>query len=140
MISSAEWKWIRSTLDHRAHYQHEHPQFRHPRGGQAFYLQEPLYESADRYVQAVANDLLDVEKNLADTVFDQMQDLVRQVEVRAPTEFGSLRQSGAPSVTDKGAVVRSEPPQQRRLTEEELRDESRLRGGHPYGQRGRRGL
>lgn len=122
-----------------AHYQHEHPQFKHPRGGQAFYLQEPLYESTERYMQAVANDMLDMEKRLVDTVFDQMEDLVRQVKVRAPVLFYNLHRSGAPSVTDNGATVRSAPPEQRRLSEQELKALSRSRGGHPYGRRGRRG-
>jgi hypothetical protein len=116
-----------------AHYQHEHPQFKHPRGGQAFYLQEPLYESMARYFQAVADDMTDINKSLIDTVMDQMEDLVDQVEVRAPVEFSNLRRSGAPSVSDRGATVRSRPPDQHRLSEEELKALSKARGGHKYG-------
>ena len=121
------------------HYQHEHPEFKHPRGGQAFYLQEPLYEATDRYIQAVADAMLDLERDLADTVFDQMKDLVRQVEVRAPVEFTNLRRSGHATVTERGVVIRDQPPEQDRLTDAELKALSKLRGGHPYGRRGRRG-
>jgi hypothetical protein len=116
-----------------AHYQHEGADFKHPRGGQAFYLQEPLYESTDRYVQSVANDLLDVEKSLVDTVFDVTQDLVKQVEVRAPVEFTNLRRSGHATVSDNGGVVRDQPPEQHRLSEQELKALSKARGGHKYG-------
>lgn len=116
-----------------AHYQHEGADFKHPRGGQAFYLQEPLYESAERYMQAVADVMLDLERDLVDAVFDQMQDLVRQVEVRAPVEFSNLRRSGHATVRDKGAIVRDQPPEQDRLSESELKALSKLRGGHKYG-------
>jgi len=84
-------------------------------------------------MQAVANDMLDLEKSLVDSVMDQMQDLVRQVEVRAPVEFTNLRRSGHAWVTDKGATVRDQPPQQHRLSEAELKALSRARGGHKYG-------
>lgn len=116
-----------------AHYQHAHPQFKHPRGGQAFYLEDPLYEHTGSYMQAVADDMLDLDKNLIDSVFDQMKDLVDQVKVRAPVLFFNLHRSGAPSVTDKGATVRSQPPEQRRLSEQELKALSKARGGHKYG-------
>jgi len=80
-------------------------------------------------MQAVADDMTDLNKSLIDTVMDQMEDLVDQVQVRAPVEFSNLRRSGAPSVSDKGATVRSRPPDQRRLSEEELKALSRTRGG-----------
>jgi hypothetical protein len=116
-----------------AHYQHAHPEFKHPRGGQAFYLEDPLYERTGSYMQAVADDMLDLDKNLIDSVMDQMRDLVRQVEVRAPVELTNLRRSGHPWVTDKGATVRDQPPLQHRLSEQELKALSKLRGGHKYG-------
>lgn len=116
-----------------AHYQHEHPEFRHPRGGQAFYLQEPLYAGAEGYVQRVADDLLDLDKSIADALFDGMKDLVTQVETTAPVFWGNLRESGHATVTDKGAVVHDEPPKQARLSESELRALSKARGGHKYG-------
>jgi len=89
-------------------------------------------------MQAVADAMLDLERNLTDVVFDQMKDLVKQVEVRAPVEFSNLRRSGHATVTERGAVVRDQPPEQDRLNDAELKALSKLRGGHPYGRRGRR--
>jgi hypothetical protein len=84
-------------------------------------------------VRRVADDLLDLDKSIADALFEGMKDLVTQVEVTAPVLWNNLRQSGHPTVTDNGAVVHDEPPKQARLTDAELRAESRARGGHKYG-------
>lgn len=37
-----------------ATYQHEELELKHPKGGEAKYLQKPLYENADNYVQGIA--------------------------------------------------------------------------------------
>lgn len=66
-------------------------------------------------------------------MFDQAKHLSDQVEITAPMFWGNLRESGHPSVDDNGAIVRDQPPKQHRLTEAELRAESRARGGHKYG-------
>lgn len=50
-----------------------------------------------------------------------------QVAVLAPVEFDDLRRSAHPTVTDDGAIVYDRPPEQPRLTEEQLKAKSRLR-------------
>lgn len=111
-----------------AQYQHEGLDLRHPRGGQAKYLEQPLYDKADRYLQDVADAVLD--GRAADAMADAMEDLSGQVQKLAPVDFNNLRQSGHPVVTDDGATVYDRAPIQRRLTEEELKQ---LRRGRPDG-------
>ena len=109
-----------------AHYQHNSLDLRHPRGGQPLFLEQPLYDKAREYVQHLADGVLEGELTAA--MADNMEDLSGQVAEKAPIEFGNLRQSGHPTVTDEGRTVYDRPPVQRRLTEDELRQLARLRG------------
>lgn len=99
--------------------QHENLSYRHPRGGQAEFLRQPLLDRHGDYLQKIADALLD--GGAADAMADAMEDLSGQVERLAPIELGNLRQSGHPTVTDKGATVYDRAPIQHRLTEQELR-------------------
>jgi hypothetical protein len=54
------------------------------------------------------------------SVIDSMEHLSGEVERLAPVEFGDLRASGHPSVTDDGHVIYDRAPRQHRLTEAEL--------------------
>lgn len=56
-----------------------------------------------------------------------MEHLSGQVKVHAPILFNNLRRSGHPIVTLDGRTIYDRPPEQRRLTEEELRALNRLR-------------
>lgn len=108
-----------------AHYQHEHPWFRHPRGGHAFYLSTPLFNGHRAYLGAVARTWLDDGGQRA--MRDAMEHLSDQVEITAPLEFADLRRSGHPSVQAGRRTVYDRPPKQRRLSEDELRRKARLR-------------
>jgi hypothetical protein len=55
-----------------------------------------------------------------------MEHLSGQVDVHAPVLFDHLRRSGHPVVTLGGAVIYDRPPEVHRLTEAELRAQSRL--------------
>lgn len=112
-----------------ARYQHEGLDFKHPRGGQAKYLEQPLYSNVPVYMQDIAARVLvdDIEKAMADV----MEDLSGEVFDKAPIEFLDLRASGHPTVTRNGAVVYDRPPMQARLTEEQLRAKSKLRALGP---------
>lgn len=120
-----------------AAYQHFREELKHTSGGRVYYLQGPLFEQATRYLQEIADSVLD--GDMRATMFDVMKQLNTQVEINAPVTLGNLRMSGHPFVTEGGAIVHDQPPRQRRLSEEELKALSRARGGHPYGNRGRRG-
>lgn len=108
-----------------AHYQHEHPEFRHPDGGKAFYLRDPLFANARGYMEKCAVHILNGSVN--DAMIENMEDLSRAVYEQAPWEFGDLRASGHPTVTRDGATVYDRAPAVHRLSAAELKDKSHLR-------------
>jgi hypothetical protein len=106
-----------------AHYQHEHMNFHHPRGGMAKYLEQPFYDHFKGYLEDYARTVLDdggvpALKRAAEHLSDE-------VEISAPREWGDLGRSGHPTVTVGQVVVEDRPPKVARLTEEELRAKSR---------------
>jgi len=108
-----------------AHYQHEHLELRHPRGGRAQYLQAPLYENYDDYLAQYARDVLRDGGHRA--MENAMEDLSDQVEANAPREFGDLLRSGHPEVHVGVRSIYDRQPKQHRLTDAELRAKARLR-------------
>lgn len=90
------------------------------------------------YLQRLA-DAVEVGHDLNRAMADNMEDLSGQVEKLAPIEFGPLHWSGHPTVVSRGETMYDRAPITPRLTEPQLEAESRARGGHPYGRRGRRG-
>jgi hypothetical protein len=116
-----------------ARYQHEGLDFRHPRGGQAKYLEQPFYANVPLYMQDIASRLLEGE--LTQAVADCMEDLSGEVFDHAPVEFSDLRMSGHPRVWRGGSLVYDRPPMVARLTEAQLRAKNKLRslsGGDVY--------
>lgn len=109
-----------------ARYQHEHDEFKHPDGGKAHYLRDPLYANVDDYMRAVARTTL-TEGGPKEGMKEAVEDLSAKVYEEAPLEFGDLKASGHPSVTSDGAVVYDRPPRVPRLSEEELRIKGHLR-------------
>lgn len=111
-----------------AHYQHAHPEFHHPDGGGAFYLQRPLYSNYRRYYSILADHAITGEgTDLKGGFREVVEDLSKQVYHYAPWEFGDLRASGHPFVTRDGAKVYNRQPLAPRLSEQELREKSHLR-------------
>ena len=108
-----------------AHYQHEGASFKHPRGGKAYYLRDPLYQKHGEYLQAIATGLLHG-RRMVDLMAEQMEKLSMEVYENAPREWEDLRASGNPIVKDDGVTVYDRPPMVRRLTEEELRIKGHL--------------
>lgn len=98
--------------------QHETLYYKHPRGGQAKYLETPLMSLHPNWLQEFANRLLrgHVENEWARVG----RSLKAQVPKFAPVEFGDLRQSAGLVVKAGGSIVVEEPPAQPRLTEAEL--------------------
>ena len=112
-----------------AAYQHEELTLRHPRGGQAKYLEEPFHRKHEEYLRSIAEHVL--VDGPTQPMVDAMEDLSDQVEEHAPREFQNLRESGHPIVTSDGQMVYDRAPKQRRLTEQELKEQRR------HGQRHR---
>ncbi|HEY2638960.1 MAG TPA: hypothetical protein VGI66_03625 [Streptosporangiaceae bacterium] len=108
-----------------AHYQHEHVEFRHPRGGRAMYLQGPLFEHYRGYLQEIAGGVL--KDGGREGMKRSMEHLSDQVELNAPREFLDLSRSGHPTVSVGQRVVYDRRPKQHRLSEWELKAKSRIR-------------
>lgn len=111
-----------------AHYQHAHPEFKHPRGGQAFYLSAPLFDKTDERMEklaarAITPDGSEIEHGMADA----MEDLSDDAEAKAPVEFADLKNSGHPTVTSDDVVVYDRPPTVARLSKDELKTKDKLR-------------
>lgn len=109
-----------------AHYQHEHLEFKHPRGGRAKYLETPLFDNYRGYFQNYALSVLKDGgvKGMAKSV----EHLSDEVELQSPREFGDLMRSGHPSVSlGVRGVVYDRPPKVRRLTAAEIKMKDRLR-------------
>lgn len=101
--------------------------FRHPRGGQALYLQEPLFAHKDKYLEDYARAVLDDGGEPA--MIRAVEDLAEDggVATHAPIEFDDLRGSGHPSVTSDGETVYDRAPRVGRLSEEDLRAKDKAR-------------
>lgn len=108
-----------------AQFQHEGLDLKHPRGGQAKFLEEPLYAKHPAYLEKVADAVLDGDAVRA--MADGMEDLSDEVETLAPVEFTDLRRSGHPSVDDGPLTAYDRPPAQIRLTVQQLRAKAVLR-------------
>lgn len=116
----------RSTRCIDAHFQHERLDLRHPRGGGPKYLETPTISSASEHMQSIAKTVLEP-GGPADGMREVTEHISEQVKILAPVEFDDLRRSAHPKVTDDGEVVYDRPPEQPRLTEEELKAKDRLR-------------
>lgn len=108
-----------------ARYQHEGLDLRHPEGGQAKYLEQPLYGQHRDYVQRLADHVLD--GGLVEAMIDNMESLSLEVYDKAPFEFGDLKASGHPTVLDGDRPAYDRPPNVHRLTKPELRAKAQLR-------------
>lgn len=107
-----------------AHYQHEGLNLHHPRGGEALYLQRPLYDDRFVMLEQIARSVIpDGGKQGVEQAMEHLSD---QVEITAPVEWGDLRRSGHPFVDEDGVIIYDRPPKARRLTEEELKAKARL--------------
>lgn len=128
LIEQAKGRWqAKIEVDQvYAHYQEVHPEFRHPRGGQAFYVRDTLYlgQWVGRMAPGLINERgVDVEGRMRMVA----NGLDNGVILRAPWEFNDLRRSGHPSVLHDGVPVYDRPPMVRRLSEEDLRLKGKLR-------------
>jgi hypothetical protein len=107
--------------------QHETMFYRHPRGGKAKYLEEPLFSGYYEWIQRFADNLLD-EDTTAEREWGKVgRSLKNEVPLNAPVEFNDLRQSASLLVKAGATVVVNEPAIQGRLSEAELDAKDHMR-------------
>lgn len=117
-----------------AHYQHEHDEFEHPRGGQSRYLSQPFFDKTDERMEKLAARTITKDgSDLEGAMADAMEDLSDDVFKLAPVEFADLKASGHPTVKSEGATVYDRPPNVGRLSKDELKAKSRLRSIRDIG-------
>ena len=95
----------------------------HPRGGQAKFLEQPLFEKAEDYMHNLADSVLD--GFLVQAMAENMEDLADEVLHKAPREDDFLRNSAHPQVFDDGQLAYNREPLVPRMTEAELREARR---------------
>lgn len=109
-----------------AKYQELRDDLNHPRGGQAHYLGGPFLASVEDNMRKIAKTFLEP-GGPTDGMIDLVEATSRSVFEHSPVEWGDLRDSGHPKVTDDGHVVYDRPPVVPRLSEIELRAKGKLR-------------
>lgn len=101
-----------------AKYIHEDLSLKHPRGGKAHYLRDPLVDGHIGYLRRLANNTL--RGDLRAEMREVTEDLSREVQVQAPIEMYGLKISGHPVVTDNGTTWYDRAPLMHRLTDDEI--------------------
>jgi hypothetical protein len=107
--------------------QHETLFYRHPRGGKAKFLEEPLYQNHREWIQRFADRLLDRDTTAEREWAQVGRELKHEVPQHAPVEFGDLRQSAGLKVTAGSKTVADEPALQSRLSDPELDAKDHMR-------------
>jgi hypothetical protein len=110
-----------------AKFQHESLDLKHPHGGGGKFLTRALFKEHRGIMRGLARDAYQV-YGLNSAMIVGMERVVRGVYQNAPHEFNDLRNSGAPSVKDRGRFIYNRPPVVKRLTKSQLRAKDRARG------------
>lgn len=100
--------------------------------GEGHFLTTPLLALADHMLDQLADAALD--GSLLATMAENMEELADAAALITPVEFGDLKESGHPTVTDDGALVYDRPPLVGRLSEAELDAKNRTRPNHGWGE------
>lgn len=128
LIEQTEGRWRAGVVVNQvyAHVQETHAEFRHPRGGQAFYLRDTLY--LGQWLPRMAMGLINESGvRLESAMRETAEGFAQGVFLRAPWEFNDLRRSGAPYVTRNGVRIYDRPPLVRRLLPGDLRLKSKMK-------------
>lgn len=102
-----------------AQNQHETLWFAHPNGGQAKYQEAALFGHHRRYLQGVADHVLD--GGIVSAMAEEMERLDDDSGELAPKDTTVLARSGHPVVRSAGQIVYDRAPQAPRLTPAEER-------------------
>lgn len=129
LIEQAKGRWAAHVEVDQvyAHYQESHPEFHHPRGGQAFYVRDTLYLGFWLQSRVAPGLITDRGVRLQYKMQEVAEGLVQGVHLRAPWEFQDLRKSGHGYVTHDGVKVYDQAPLVGRLSPEALRLKGQLR-------------
>lgn len=100
-------------------------ELQHPRG-QSRYVETTMMAGADGWMATLAAGAY---HGLRLAAIEVSEEMVADAANRTPVEFADLIRSGAPTVTDDGAVVYARPAAQRRLSEAEVKAKKRGRWG-----------
>lgn len=96
--------------------------FAHPRGGQAHYARDGLYNGVEADMSELARRAITEEgSDLVGGAIDVAQGLERRTSDLTPREFVNLARSGHVTVEDDGVVIYDRPPDVPRLSEAQLR-------------------
>lgn len=109
-----------------AQFQHETLSLRHPHGGGGKFLTKSLVQNRTNILQDLARNTLNGRLNQA--MAKGMENVTKGVYHNAPHEFNDLRNSGHPTVKDRGRFVYNRPPMVKRLSKNQLRAKDRARG------------
>lgn len=111
-----------------AKYQHENLALKHPAGGKAKYLWDPVRDDAPKTMQQLANRTLRGDPEVA--MRRAVERWAKGVFEQAPVEGSpDLKNSAHPRVKKGGKIVYDRPPVRGRRTEKEIEMERELRGG-----------
>lgn len=80
---------------------------RYHNGGGGKFVEEPLLENHPRYLQHLADAVLD--GVLVEAMVDNVEDMNDALRANAPEKTGRLKNSGTTSVTDNGALAHYQP-------------------------------
>lgn len=105
-----------------AQMQHEAAEFRHPGGGKAYYLRDPLIKNHRSWLTEVAKELFyQPMNNLFIAIAD---DFKEEAFLQTPLFESDLARSGEPRVKDRGRFI-YRGPHQRRLSKAQLKIKTR---------------
>lgn len=90
--------------------QHEELEWKHPRGGQAKYLEGPLFANYAELMQEIANSLITKDgSDIVGGMTRAAEEMSGWVEDKAPRLDHILRYSGHPQVIDNGTLAYDRP-------------------------------
>lgn len=107
--------------------QHETLYYKHPRGGRAKYLEAPMFEEHGSWLEGFAKRLLVRGIEAPNEWAKVGRKLKGVVPKNAPVEFNDLRMSAGLEVKEGAQTVITEPPEQARLTDQEILAKDHMR-------------
>lgn len=110
--------------------------FKHPRGGQAHYARDGLYDHIGTYMEDLAaRAITETGSDLSGAAIDVANKIRENTAEHTPREFDNLMRSGHSKVTDDGEVIYDRPPDVPRLSEAQLRAQRRHGRALDFGEK-----
>lgn len=110
-VGSGEISAVCTVDQPYAQVQHEELAWQHPRGGQAKYLEGPLFAHYDELMRIIARSLITASgSDIVGGMVRAAEEMSRWVEDYAPRLDHLLMYSGHPQVFDNGTIEYDRPP------------------------------